>query len=58
MQVVLQALGDNTWQAFVKVSWGFSVAVVLFIITAGVSVVVGLVVGMSAQLGFALRHRW
>jgi hypothetical protein len=58
MQVVLQALGDNTWQAFVKVSWGFSVAVVLFIITAGVSVVVGLIVGMSAQFGSALRHRW
>jgi hypothetical protein len=57
MQVVLQALGNNTWQAFVKVSWGFSVAVVLFIISAGVSVV-GLIVGMSAQFGFALRHRW
>jgi hypothetical protein len=42
----------------VKVSWGSSVAVVLFIITAGVSVVVGLIVGMSAQFGSALRHRW
>ncbi|KAF2970748.1 hypothetical protein GQX73_g2821 [Xylaria multiplex] len=30
MQVVLAALGSNTWEAFVRVSWEFSVATIIF----------------------------
>jgi hypothetical protein len=35
MQVVLQALGQDTWPAFVKASWGFSVAAMVFLAAVG-----------------------
>jgi hypothetical protein len=35
MQVVLQALGQGTWPAFVKASWGFSVAAMVFLAAIG-----------------------
>lgn len=58
MQVVLTALGTKTWYAFVSVSWGFSVAIILFV--ASVILGAGLMVLsiLFSQLLFALRMKW
>lgn len=58
MQVVLAARGSETWEAFVKVSWGFSVATIIFSVVPILGVMVVVAVVLVAQGQFALRMRW
>lgn len=57
MQVVLAALGTETWYAFSTVSWGFSVAIMLFAlgVIAGTGAVILSI--LLSQLCFALRTK-
>lgn len=57
MQVVLAARGENTWEAFTRVSWGFSVATIIFSTALMVGVVVIVAVVLLNQGQFALRMR-
>lgn len=58
MQVVITALGTQTWYAFLTVSWGFSVAIMLFAlgVIAGTGFVVLSI--LLSQLYFALKTKW
>ena len=57
MQVTLAALGQDAWQAFVRASWGFSVAVIILIMGLAASVVLGVLGLLFAQLQFAFKMR-
>jgi hypothetical protein len=57
MQVVLAALGQNTWQAFVQVSWGFSVATIIFAACPMVMALLGIAWVLIDQAQFAVRMR-
>ncbi len=57
MQVVLAALGQDAWANFVRVSWGFSVAVIILITGLAVSTILGVVGLLVTQAQFALRMR-
>ena len=57
MQVILAALGQNAWAAFVRASWGFSVAVVILVAGFAASFLLGIVVLLVTQVQFALRMR-
>lgn len=58
MQVVLAALGPDTWEGFVRVSWGFSVATIVFAASPVVMIVLlGSMVSL-AQFAYAVRSRW
>ena len=57
MQVVLAALGQDAWAPFVRVSWGFSVAVIILITSLAASTVLGVVGLLVTQAQFALRMR-
>lgn len=58
MQVVLAALGTETWEAFINASWGLSVAIIVFAL--GVILGMGVVVMsiLFSQLCFALKTKW
>ncbi|KAF7555663.1 hypothetical protein G7Z17_g1967 [Cylindrodendrum hubeiense] len=58
MQVILAALGPNTWAAFVTASWGFSVATIIFAASPMVTAVLGGGVVILAQFWYAARMRW
>ena len=55
MQVVLTALGEKTWRSFVRVSWGFSVAAILFAATPFAVVVVASSMLAISQGQYAVR---
>ncbi|KAI0490388.1 hypothetical protein F4859DRAFT_457931 [Xylaria cf. heliscus] len=57
MQVVLAALGNKTWEVFVRVSWGFSVATIVFATLPIVGSLVGVTVVWIWQGQFALRTK-
>jgi len=57
MQVVFAALGPRTWEAFVAVSWRFSVAVVVLQALVGIAAVLGFVILILVQLHFGIRMR-
>ena len=57
MQVVLAALGQNAWSAFIRASWGFSVAVMILIAGLAASFIIGILGILVAQGQFALRMR-
>lgn len=57
MQVFLAALGQDAWAPFVRVSWGFSVAVIILITSLAASTVLGVVGLLVTQAQFALRMR-
>jgi hypothetical protein len=57
MQVVLAALGQNAWAAFVQVSWGFSVAVIIFAASPVFIAVLGVAWVLLVQGQFALRMK-
>lgn len=57
MQVALQALGQNAWPAFIRASWGFSVAVIILVAGLAVSVLFGILGLLVTQGQFALRMR-
>ncbi len=57
MQVVLAALGLNSWQTFTVVSWGFSIAVVVLVAILGVAAVISVLVLVSVQRQFAIRAK-
>ena len=57
MQVTLAALGQEAWAAFVRASWGFSIAVII-LIAVSVAICVLCILGfLMAQGQFALRMR-
>ncbi|KAI0537880.1 hypothetical protein GGR58DRAFT_513512 [Xylaria digitata] len=58
MQVVLAALGSNTWEVFVRVSWGFSVATILFTTLPVLGALIGASVLFIYQGQFAVRMKW
>ncbi|KAI0413542.1 hypothetical protein F5X98DRAFT_283188 [Xylaria grammica] len=58
MQVVLAALGSDTWEAFVRVSWGFSVATIIFAVLPIFGTLVGVVGLLVFQGQFAIRAKW
>jgi hypothetical protein len=58
MQVVLAARDTNTWEAFVKVSWGFSVATMTFTLVPILGVLTVLVLVAVVQGQYALRMEW
>ena len=57
MQVILAALGQDTWPPFVRVSWGFSVAVIILIVGLAISSILGVLGLLVTQAQFALRMR-
>ena len=57
MQVTLAALGNDTWHAFVKVSRGFSVGVIVLILNLAFWTLLGIVAFLLYQGQFALRMR-
>ncbi|KAI1126624.1 hypothetical protein F5Y10DRAFT_244464 [Nemania abortiva] len=57
MQVILAALGNNTWEAFVRFSWGFSLATIIFSIIPILGPVIGVFALLIVQGRFALRMR-
>ncbi|KAK4185663.1 hypothetical protein QBC35DRAFT_556005 [Podospora australis] len=59
MQVVLAALGpEKTWAGFVKASWGFSVATIIFSVGALLVVLIAGVVVFLAEFWWAAGRRW
>lgn len=58
MQVVLAALGQDAWVTFVRASWGFSVAVIIFVAGLAASFMFGIIGLLVAQAQFALRTRY
>lgn len=59
MQVVLAARGEDTWEAFVRVSWGFSVATIIFstVPITGAFVIVTVVLLNQGQFALHMRLR-
>jgi hypothetical protein len=57
MQVVLSAKPDGTWQTFVKASWGFSITVIISLVTVAVTIGIGVMSVLLVQLKFALKTR-
>ena len=57
MQVILAALGQDAWAPFVRVSWEFSVAVIILIVGLAVSSILGVLGLLVTQAQFALRMR-
>jgi hypothetical protein len=57
MQVVLQALGPNTWPAFVKASWGFSIAAMIFLTALGAVVFVLVSIMLLMQMKNANKRK-
>ena len=57
MQVALAALGQEAWAAFVRASWGFSIAVIILIAASAAICTLGLLGFCMAQGQFALRMR-
>ncbi|KAH6722573.1 hypothetical protein BKA61DRAFT_592863 [Leptodontidium sp. MPI-SDFR-AT-0119] len=57
MQVVLAARQNDTWEAFVKASWGFSIGVILFFIAIFAIIGIGALLVLFAQLNFAMKAR-
>ncbi|KAI1752452.1 hypothetical protein F4782DRAFT_116478 [Xylaria castorea] len=58
MQVVLAALGSDTWEVFVRVSWGFSVATIIFTILPILAALIGVFVLLVVQGQFSMRMKW
>jgi hypothetical protein len=58
MQVALQARGPDTWKVFERVSWGFSVATIIFCAVLIVGAVMIVVLILVYQGQFALRMKW
>ena len=58
MQVVATVLGDQTWDAFVRASWGFSVAVIISILVLCIWTMTGVVGFLLSQAHFALKMRF
>ena len=56
LQVTLAALGPDAWAPFVRVSWGFSMAVIIIILGLASCSIIGVLV-LVAQAQFALRMR-
>ena len=57
MQVGIAASSLGTREAFTQASWGFSVAVIMFIFILGVLCVLGILGLLLLQLSFALQFR-
>lgn len=57
MQVTLAALAQDTWPAFVRASWGFSVIVIILIAGFAVSAMFGVLAVLVIQGQYALRKR-
>ena len=57
MQVTLAALAQDTWPAFIRASWGFSVAVIVVVAGLAASVMLGVVAILVTQGQYALRMR-
>lgn len=57
MQVVLAARSNDEWQAFVKASWGFSITVIVSLLTIAVTIGIGVLSVLLTQLKFALKTR-
>ena len=57
VRVMLAALSQDTWAPFVRVSWGFSVAVIILIVGLAVSSILGVLGLLVARAQFALRMR-
>lgn len=57
MQVVATVLGDQTWEAFVRASWGFSVAVIISILVLCIWTLTGIVGFLISQAHFALKMK-
>jgi hypothetical protein len=58
MQVALQARGPDTWKVFERVSWGFSVATIIFCVALIAGAVMLVVLILLYQGQFALRTKW
>ena len=58
MQVTLAALGQDTWPAFIRASWGFSVTAIILIAGFAVSAMLGVLVILVSQGQYALRMRY
>ena len=58
MQVVASVLGDQTWDAFVRASWGFSVAVIVSVLVLCFWTITGVVGFLLSQAHFALKMRY
>jgi hypothetical protein len=58
MQVVLAALGGNTWEVFVRVCWGFSVVTIIIATSPIAAVFIGICVLLIVQGEFAARMKW
>jgi hypothetical protein len=57
MQVVLAALGQNTWASFSRVSWGFSIAVILLVVALSASLILGIILVLVVQAQFAITKK-
>ena len=57
MQVTLAALAQDTWPAFVRASWGFSVTAIILIAGLAASVMLGVLAMLVIQGQYALRMR-
>ena len=57
MQVTLAALPQDTWPAFVRASWGFSVTAFILIAGFAVSAMLGVLAILVSQGQYALRMR-
>lgn len=58
MQVILAALGDKTWHSFVRVSWIFSVATIIFAASPALVTIISIIVLLIVQGQFAVRMKW
>ena len=57
MQVTLAALAQDTWPAFIRASWGFSVAVIVMVAGLAASLILGVVAILVTQGQYALRMK-
>ncbi|KAI1131403.1 hypothetical protein F5Y10DRAFT_66296 [Nemania abortiva] len=58
MQVALAALADNAWDTFARVSWGFSVATIIFAVVCIALTLISVFVLLTLQGQFALKMKW
>ncbi|KAI0104674.1 hypothetical protein GGR51DRAFT_521705 [Nemania sp. FL0031] len=58
IQVGLAALADDSWDTFVRVSWGFSVATIIFAVSIVTATIIGVSVLLLFQWQFAIRMKW
>ncbi|KAI0376670.1 hypothetical protein F5Y04DRAFT_292422 [Hypomontagnella monticulosa] len=58
MQVAIAALGATEEDVFIRVSWGFSIAIIVFAVSLAAIVIIAVALVLGIQCQFAIRAHW